>query len=458
MQMNDEDVVVGLLATMSLSKKKRANKDTLHKILGSKEAVERLAHSVDEEHIKAMSLIDTADFWFIALKRYFPRELLRLYELNLFLIECGKLNPLFGGERKKQVTDTWIDRCLRGVYNDVLVQLDRTLFYTTKFMELHFANIDWPGAVDYIKYMVLSVGENEEFFHRILDPKKDTGLLQEMWRLSLGNYYTESSSTYRCLDTSENYTIGHLIDRAILFFTVVELFDYLRRECGDAEYEKKDETNIREMFMAIAQRVSDNESHSIEDLFSVVPEAFREIVQKRVTYIVDQNYSLYTDREEPYTVLFDDAIDIPSFDRSLYDWILFVDHKAYREKRENIAGITKEMELLKKQESIVWLNMILFEIYVATQPPPVSRKKKPTDESSDSDKRRRVDKAVILQQPDQSYVLSLLEGSGVLSVYHSVESEWKSYPISKGDNIRLSSLVDFSIAYDGEMDEEDMVY
>lgn len=459
-QTNDELVVNQLLVALSTSSS-HDKEDRLLRVLGTGSGAVRLFCSrVNEEQLSTMCNRTLSDFWFIALRRYFPRELLRLYELQIFLNKCEYLIPRFGGSRERVTApETWIDRCLREIYSEVLVQIDRTLFYTPTFIERHFKNMDWPGALDYFKYMILSVDDNDTFFNRKLVPDQDIELLNEMWRLSLGAYYDESpSTTYRRLGESP-YLIGHLIDRASLFFLVVEIFEYLREEYKDEVYDPGVEQEIRELFGRITTRVSDNESHTVDNLLEDVPLAYREKVRPKVADVIDSYYGHWFDeRDSPYWALFEYRGAISAYDGTDYEWIALFDNAQYRGRRQNKTAIDVEVKYMKKQESFVWLNMILYEAYIATSPPTVSRKKKSTDENSDSsesNKRRRVDDAVVLQQPDHTYVLSLLRGSGVLSIFHTAESTWKSYPVSRGDNIRLSSFAatassipEYRIAYD----------
>src|SRR5277367_1122200 len=68
--------------------------------------------------------------WFIIFKIYYPIELYRLYEMNLFIHSITLLRP---------TPLKWFDQCITSIYREILsTKLDKTIFYNEDYVDNTF--------------------------------------------------------------------------------------------------------------------------------------------------------------------------------------------------------------------------------------------------------------------------------------------------------------------------------
>lgn len=442
-------------------------KEVFRSALGNRKQLKRLVHVVKTENLNQMRDAKILDFWFIALKMHYPRELFRLYEMNRFLL----YHRVLIGEKDSR---DLVGSQLAEIYRTIVVQIDPTIFYPVDFVDNAFDGVnryhgnDSHTTVDYFSRFLFKVG-HEDLYTRIIDPLKDDRILQKMSFTSLNNYYNSArGGNYRRLNQyghiDRYYTVRHVADRAILYYTVVALFNEIRKWYKDNEMASDREldvmqSRINEQFDAISRLYKEN-TYRIKK--RLLKEAILPYFKVAVEKFVNENMAMIDGRnkDDHYSTLFadirrDDQIEL---DRLSFSWLLPFDAGRFRDKRITQAGISREQAMnelraILVQESILWINMLIYEIHIADLISEKGEKKRSNEESdSDSDdprKRVKIGRTILMDQTsDDSSILSVLHGEGVLSVYFK-QGKRESYRVSAGDNIRIPyNAIDYHVLFD----------
>ena len=466
--MDDEDEdLITLFSGLSIRKDK-----ILSLAIEEPRRLARLTQTMNKERLSVMATSDLLGFWFIALKRAYPREIFRLYEMNQFVTEYGNM-------ARRRPTG-WLDYCLTKIYDEIIVPIDGTIFYPESFIDEHFQTVNWDshGApnISFQSYFTQFVLKTDQIlFTRFLNLEKDRTLLNDMSRRSLNSYYTKNGR-HMCINqyNDKNYTMDRVIGRATLFYTVVALFKRIRvffapigHESPDIHSEKI--VSIRALFDAIRLTVEsggeetfDIERLPIELVSNLLTPTFFSIVKRDTRALLRDKYGHFNEGNNHYSVLFSD----PDYDNELRvdrkrnRWILPFDEEVFMSKKEDKQRAAIEIDSIMKQESMLWMNLLIYEIYVndvSSSSSFTNKNKTKRAEagdgnqrnSSDSPKKKiRTGHAIMTKQLDKTNLLSIVRGNGILSVYYH-GGVYETYKINAGDNIQMPhDMKEYLILYD----------
>ena len=443
------------------------SREVLRKALNDRVQLRRLVKQTNENVLAQMADAGMGDFWFIALKRLYPRELFRLYELNRFI----KHRHHFFVDNRSTSDDT-LDALLNTIYSDILTPLDETLFCSLAFID-KFVKDDEQSVVKYFSRFVLGVGY-EHLYRGIMDPTKegDRALFDRMRRASLLYRYGTSKGNYRRFleyGGNVNYTVRDVNDREILFYMVTGLYKAIRRRFEDTAMTVSEAdgdqmmTEVRSQFNTIKEMYTNRPYDSRIDLKSimkiVLPVYRAEVNAFVLSNIIDRDESAH------YSALFrdDDSDNEIQLDRRVFDWLLPFDVGVYNSRRRNDGGtdygtIQAEIKKILLQESYIWINMLIYEMHTERLMSDKGDKKRSSDDSSDDEtntKRPRYGQIVITAHTEESDLLSLLHGSGTLSLFFN-RGKTETYRISAGDNIQIPrNMINYHMKYDDEEEDDD---
>lgn len=449
------------------------SKEGLRRALDDRVRLRRLVKHTNEEVLAQMADAGLGDFWFIALKRHYPRELFRLYELNRFTKHrhCFVVSdPSVGNGGDRGPLDILLNR----IYREILAPLDETLFYPDAFLDQSVG--DDVNVVKYFSRFVLDVGY-ENLYRGIMDPTKDSdrALFDKMRRASLfGRYVTSKGSYRRFIQYGENinYTVRDVIDREILFYIVTGLYRTIRRRSEEMTMIMSDAdgdrmlNEVRGQFDAIAQLYA-NRPYDVR----IDPKSAMEIVlpiyRADVQAFVSSNIASH-DESAHYSILFRDEYrdDDIRLDRHQFNWLLPFDVGGYSDRRRIDGGVNDEtiraeIKTILLQESYLWVNMLIYEMYIASLMGEKGDKKRTNDGSDDSGddgdatkKKLKIGRIVITAHTEKTDLLSLLHGSGSLSLFFN-QGKTERYRIAAGDNIQIPrNMINYHMKYDEDDDEE----
>ena len=519
---DEEDKLLSSLSALSIhTNAVDKQKEKLFLLLEDPDRINRLVSHVNEKHLETMSKGDLLGFWFIALKNTYPREIYRFYEMNTFI---GHYNTL----RPNVYQMGWLDKCLLSVYDDILVSMDPTIFYPSDFISHHFRGSKWDksggpnmGSLAYYSHFVFGTSLQQTLFTRIIDPINDKKILDDMKNLSLRKFYDEGH--YLCINQYQDtslYTMKNVKARFSLFYTILTLYKWLNIVHASTAHDrtllihKRKTDEIRNMFMAIKKRVDIGVTVDINTLFEIATNNYvtniPAPIKQEVINRMNQEFRGEYDKDDTYYgVLFVDPLYDTQLriNREKYKWLVPFDEQAFLSGRlahNNTTIDTKrEIDNILIQESMLWINMLIYEISISPAKKPKTprlkekekkkeknkdkgkdkdkkkkKKKKKNDDSSDNEegdntmseerkkttkstkkkrvdedekkdnKKQRVGHSILLRQLDNTSLLSVVHGTGVLSVYYGA-SKCESYRIGAGDNIQMPlDMIEYHILYD----------
>lgn len=459
-------------------------KDTLLGLLGKKpRRITELTSHIDEETLTTMYENGLMDFWFIALKRHFPREIFRLYEMNQFLAFYSTFVSTRPG---------WLDECLNLVYREILTEIDETIFYPETFVKRHFHTIDDKvvaintGAY-FSQFVCDGADKKQVLFTRIIDPVQDGAILNDMTLRSLGEHYRKKGK-YHCIsqfsEELDEYKMKHIKARATLYYTVVALYKWLRAVYATGAHESADRheaeiSAIRKLFQGIRDEVKKGDLSTHTVLINRLPKTIKDagdagLVKKNVLETIKQKYDAFSN-ELHYSGLFEDSQSDSELrvSRDKYRWLLPFNEALFRaNKNDTNDNIEREVMMIMIQECMLWINLVIYEEHVisvhkllkkqardakkskADADSSTKKKKKKTDADSEEEKRvnkkrkTQVGRSILIEQQDKSHLLSILKGAGVLTIYYMSHNQSESYQINTGDNIELPlDMKEYHILY-----------
>ena len=444
------------------------SKEGLRRTLDDRVRLRRLVRHTNEEVLVQMADAGLGDFWFIALKRHYPRELFRLYELNRFTKHRHHFvvsDPSVGNDDGGGSLGILLNR----IYHEILMPLDETLFYPDTFLDQSVG--EDVNVVKYFSRFVLGVGY-ENLYRGIMDPTKDSDrvLFDKMRRTSLfGRYVTSKGSYRRFIQYGENinYTVRDVVDREVLFYIVVGLYSAIRLRSKEMAMIMSDAdgdrmlNEVRGQFDAIAQLYA-NRSYDVRiDLKSameIVLPIYRADVQSFVLFNTASH-----EESAHYSVLFRDEYrdDDIRLDRHQFNWLLPFDVGGYSDRRRIDGGandetIRAEIKTILLQESYLWVNMLIYEMYIASLMGEKGDKKRTSDDDGDvTNKKLKIGRIVITAHTEKTDLLSLLHGSGSLSLFFN-QGKTERYRIAAGDNIQIPrNMINYHMKYDEDDEEEE---
>ena len=519
MEDNDTGQLIDSLDRLSIvAEKTHTDKDRLLDAIQNRDNIDGMLRTLTTGRIEAMGQADVNAFWFIALKRHYTHELLCLYEMNQFVTHYASF--------VRSNTSGWLEKCLSGIYNELLAPLEPTIFYPGAFVNTYVPDITKrdalsPPNMSVATFMRRFIFDTPDVIltRRVLDATKDMRLIQDMSGRSLREYYTKKPRFIAITDTGAvTYTIGDIKRRAVFFHAMLAFYNWLRvyhvvNANAKVSPKTMGETDIRKAIVAVCNtveaKIKRNRRKSIKsglsatEIFDIIGETITAknamvLLANQVNNTVNSIYRLYADKD-PYSVLFSDPLHDSrlTINREKYAWLLPFDEAPFVEQKTrhnvNLRTIKQEIERILVQEATLWANLMIYEANAPKIVPTIEivdddddaslsvstekRKKKDNKEKekkknnlanddggdntnktkrresmNDTDdtetKKRRMGKSVVLSQADNTSILSVLQGSGVLSLYYG-NGRCESYQIAMGDNVQLPvDMLEYHILYD----------
>ena len=405
-------------------------------------------------------LSGTLNVWFSTMTRCFRDTVFRLHEMDAFI--PGHALLLY-----YSANVPWLESILMSIYDEVLVgQLDSTIFYARQFLHEHFA---LPSPITdtsevlqerltvqrYLRDFIYGPTKAPPYSPPLHTHYIDITFLDAMAYRSINHYYREEgdlSRRYNCIDSVpviEPYLISHAKKRSQLFYTIVSTFLYLRHIYQGVQEEPRDAgAFIRHLFKEGVAAL-----HGGDDFqAAAIKEGIHESAYLPVAEQVDSLYEGYND-SDPYTVLFDGNIE------DGHDWLRLFNEEEFKEKMEETDATIVEQELneIRVQESIVWINMLIFELY--TENPlwfaPEREKKRKVSKSKKQKKHKHKDKGKKKRKLGASTLTELEEGLNLLHIsecdahllVHQEDGTVATYHLKQDTEITIPRELQYEVQY-----------
>jgi hypothetical protein len=448
--------------------------------------------------------------WFTYLSRHFPFELLRLYEMHLFLDNSQGLRHFLTPERLLLATAgdrrDELDRALNSIYRRQLsVTLDGTIFYAPEFLARHFATKTWAVEADdeyerdeltahtyFAKHIVMGTDATSTDPLSSYAPCESLPSFKDQafirWAeamtqsLTLYSHYARGGPAYRRVHERPLpplfNTVGDVKLRHMVYLTVVEVYAWLR---AYPDYVQAI-TQLESVFDAYITAL-----HAAPDDTGVILSLF-----KRVSHVVyfdgdteaERRASLDAERrlkavQETIATRYDAFSDADEFWRLFsplwsgealqqqQDQIDVSSESLWRETRKSYTWLlpwiegASETVVSRRQEALLWLNMLMYEIVPSTrsQKDAVGRKEQPrvvetplppkkTKRSGEATQQQQLEERISKKKKTTKVRVTELEGrmrllsvsgkTGLLSVKEQGCESSRLYVVEHGFSLQIS--------------------
>lgn len=466
--------------------------------------------------------------WFTYLSRHFPFELLRLYEMHLFLdssqglrhfLTPERLLPATAGDRRDE-----LDRALNSIYRQQLsVTLDGTIFYAPEFLARHFATKTWAVEADdeyerdeltahtyFAKHIVMGTDATPTDPPSSYAPCESLPSFKDQafirWTeamtqsLTLCGHYARGGPAYRRVHERPLpplfNTVGDVKLRHMVYLTVVEVYAWLR---AYPDYVQAI-TQLESVFDAYitALHAAPDDTGVILSLFKRVShvvyfdgdtEAKRrasldaERRLKAVQETIAVRYGAFSDADEFWRLFNPTRVaDVAQKQQQQQDQIDVGSESLWRETRKSYAWLlpwiegASESVVSRRQEALLWLNMLMYEIVPSTRsqkdavgrkeqshivaapqpsvvetPPP--KKTKRSNEAAQQQleehisKKKKQTKVRVTELEGQMRLLSVSGKTGLLSVKEQGSESSRLYVVEHGFSLQISAGATYNLIH-----------